>query len=103
MGEIGGYGNRAGYLVSWAKNDHLGFEIYYLWKGSVHTYFPDFIVKFKGNRHILLEVKGKKTDQDEAKWATAEEWVKAVNLNGNFGTWEFKVLEDPNDVFEIVK
>ena len=90
-------------LVSWAKNDHLGFEIYYLWKGSVHTYFPDFIVRFEGNRHILLEVKGKKTDQDEAKWAAAEEWVRAVNLNGNFGTWEFKVIEDPKDVFDTIQ
>ena len=90
-------------LVSWAKNDHLGFEIYYLWKGAIRTYFPDFIVNFEGNKHILLEVKGQKTDQDEAKWAAAQEWVRAVNLNGNFGTWEFKTLEDPKDVFEIVK
>ncbi len=90
-------------LVSWVKNDHLGFEIYYTWKGSLHTYFPDFIIKFEGNRHLLLEVKGQKTDQDNAKWSAAEEWVKAVNLNGNFGKWEFKTIERPSDVFEIVK
>ncbi|MDP2705497.1 MAG: DEAD/DEAH box helicase family protein [bacterium] len=90
-------------LVSWAKNDHLGFEIYYLWKGSLHTYFPDFIIKFTDNHYLILEVKGQKTDQDDAKWAAAQEWVRAVNLNGNFGNWEFKTLEKPGDIFEVVK
>jgi len=33
----------------------------------------------------------------------AEEWVKAVNANGNFGTWEFKVLKDPKHLFDVVK
>lgn len=90
-------------LVSWVKNDHLGFEIFYLWKGAVRTYFPDFIIHLEGDRYIILEVKGKKTEQDTAKWAAAEEWVRAVNINGNFGSWEFKVIEDPSDVFAIVK
>lgn len=90
-------------LISWAKNDHLGFEIYYFWQGQTHTYYPDFLIKFEGNRHIILEVKGQELEQDRAKWAAAEEWVKAVNLNGNFGTWEFKVLDDPKNLFETVK
>ena len=89
-------------LVSWAKNDHLGFEIYYLWQGSLHTYFPDFIIKFTDNRYLILEVKGRKIDQDDAKWSAAKAWVRAVNLNGSFGTWEFKTLEKPSDVFEAV-
>jgi len=90
-------------LVSWVKNDHLGFEIYYLWKGSLHAYFPDFIIKFKDNRYLILEIKGQKTDQDDAKWSAAQEWVRAVNLDGNFGKWEFKTLEKPSDVFEVVQ
>ncbi|MFH1162177.1 MAG: type III restriction endonuclease subunit R, partial [Candidatus Jorgensenbacteria bacterium] len=94
--------NRIPGLVSWVKNDHLGFEIYYLWKGSLHTYFPDFIIKFEDDRHLILEIKGQKTDQDNAKWSAAQEWVRAVNLNGNFGKWKFKTLERPSDVFEVV-
>ncbi len=90
-------------IVSWVKNDHLGFEIFYLWKGSLHTYFPDFIIKFKNDRHLILEVKGKKLDQDNAKWAATEEWAKAVNVNGNFGNWEFKVLRNPKELFDKVK
>lgn len=90
-------------LVSWVKNDHLGFEIYYLWQGQTHTYYPDFIIKFNNNRHLILEVKGQEKEQDRAKWAAAEEWVQAVNSNGSFGTWEFAVLKDPKDLFELVR
>lgn len=90
-------------LVSWAKNDHLGFEIYYFWQGQTHAYYPDFLIKFEGNRYLILEVKGQETEQDRAKYAAAIEWVRGVNLNRNFGTWEFKVLKDPKDLFEVVR
>jgi len=88
-------------LVSWVKNDHLGFEIYYLWKGKVHTYYPDFILKFNDDKYIILEVKGQKTEQDEAKWVAAREWIRAVNLSGNFGTWDFRAIEKPKDLFDV--
>ena len=90
-------------LISWAKNDHLGFEIFYLWQGQTKTYYPDFIIKFEGNRHLILEVKGQTTDQDRAKWQAAKEWVAAVNVDGHFGAWEFKVLDDPKNLFDVVK
>lgn len=89
-------------LLSWAKNDHLGFEIYYLWQGKVHAYFPDFLLRFEDNRYVIMEVKGQKKEQDKAKWAAAEEWVRAVNAHGGFGKWEFKALEDPKDIFNLV-
>ncbi|NQU77105.1 type III restriction endonuclease subunit R, partial [Candidatus Falkowbacteria bacterium] len=95
--------NRIPGLVSWAKNDHLGFEIFYLWRGQIHTYYPDYIIKFKNNRHLILEVKGQIKEQDKAKWQAAKEWVKAVNANDNFGKWEFKVLDDPKNLFEVVR
>jgi len=90
-------------LISWAKNDHLGFEIYYLWQGQSHTYYPDHIIRFKGNKHIILEVKGQTKEQDKAKWQATKEWVKAVNANGNFGTWKFEVLKNPQNLFEVVR
>lgn len=95
--------NRIPGVVSWFKNDHIGFEIYYLWQGQVHTYYPDFIIKFENNRYIILEIKGQQIDKDFAKWKATEDWVKAVNMDGNFGHWEFKVLKDSKDLFEIVK
>ncbi len=90
-------------LISWAKNDHLSFEIFYLWQGQSKTYYPDHIIKFEGNRYLLLEVKGQPKDQDKAKWQATKEWIVAVNASANFGTWEFKVLDDPKNLFEVVK
>lgn len=95
--------NRIPGIVSWVKNDHLGFEIFYLWQGQTHTYYPDYIIKFIDNRHLILEIKGQITEQDKAKWQAAKEWVQAVNSNGNFGTWEFKVLDDPKYLFDVVR
>jgi len=89
-------------LLSWVKNDHLGFEIFYMWQGQQHIYYPDFILKFEGNRHLIIEVKGKKKDQDDAKWAATREWVNAVNVDGHFGEWTFVVLNDPADLFKII-
>ena len=89
-------------IESWVKNDHLGFEIYYLWQGQIKTYFPDYIIKFEKDRFLLLEIKGQVKEQDQAKWQAAEEWVKAVNNDGKFGTWKFKVLDDPKNIFEVV-
>ncbi|OIO16437.1 hypothetical protein AUJ29_02755 [Candidatus Kuenenbacteria bacterium CG1_02_38_13] len=95
--------NRIKDLISWVKNDHLGFEIFYLWQGQTHTYYPDYIIKFGNARHLLLEVKGQTKEQDKAKWQAAKEWVEALNVNGNFGKWEFKVLDNPKNVFDVVK
>ena len=95
--------NRIDGLVSWVKNDHLGFEIFYLWKGQLHTYYPDYIIKFQNDRHLIVEVKGRTKEQDQAKWAAAKEWVRAVNASKKFGTWEFKVLDDLKNIFEVIK
>ena len=90
-------------LISWVKNDHLGFEIFYFWKGETHTYYPDFILRFDHNRYVIIEVKGQQTDQDTIKHEYAQEWVKAVNAEGSFGKWDFVVLRNLNDIFEILK
>ena len=88
--------------VSWAKIDHLDFEIYYLWQGQAKTYYPDFLIRFGGDRYIILEVKGQTTEQDRAKWEAAKEWVTGANTDGHFGKWEFRVLNDSKQLFEIV-
>lgn len=95
--------NRIPGIVSWVKNDHIGFEIFYLWQGQAKTYYPDYIIKFENDRYMILEVKGQITDQDKAKWQAVKEWVAAVNLSGNFGMWEFKVLDDPKNLFDVVR
>jgi len=69
-------------VEAWVKNDHLGFEIVYLFNGVVRKYRPDFIVRLNDGRHLILEVKGQETFQDQVKCIALEEWVKAVNQHG---------------------
>lgn len=90
-------------LVAWAKNDHLGFEIYYFYQGMVHIYYPDYLIRFEDGRTMILEVKGKEDEKAKAKHAAAKEWVRAVNALGTLGKWEFKVLRNSKDIFDVVK
>ena len=34
-------------VAAWVKNDHLGFEILYVYRGVVRKYRPDFLIRFK--------------------------------------------------------
>lgn len=41
----------------------------YVWESSVRNYFPDF---YLSEYNLYIEVKGNKTDRDEAKWSVVE-------------------------------
>jgi type III restriction enzyme len=90
-------------VTAWVKNDHLGFEIYYVWQGVVRKYRPDFIVKLVNDLNLVLEVKGQETEQDKTKRRFMEDWVKAVNNHGGFGDWAFAVSRNPGDVEGIIR
>ncbi|HEU4638716.1 MAG TPA: hypothetical protein VFS84_07665 [Candidatus Binatia bacterium] len=47
--------------------------------------------------------KGQATDQDKAKRAFLDEWVKAVNEHGGFGRWVWAVSRRPGDVVQILE
>ena len=53
-------------VVAWAKNDHLGFEIVYVFDGVVRKYRPDFLMKLKTGTTLVLEVKGQDSPQNQA-------------------------------------
>ena len=89
-------------VESWVKNDHLGFVIYYHYKGVVHKYFPDFIIRMRSGKHLVLETKGQDDDRNRAKRAYLAEWVKAVNEQGGFGKWDSAVSFYPGDLEEIL-
>jgi hypothetical protein len=88
---------------AWVKNDHLGFEILYIFKGVVKKYRPDFIIRLKNGSHLILETKGQDTQQDKTKRGFLDEWVRAVNAHGGFGRWEWAVSKNPADVAGIVE
>lgn len=90
------------YVEAWVKNDHIGFEISYLFNGAVKNYLPDFLIRFKGGKHLILEIKGVETEQDREKWAYLSEWCKAVTASKRYGTWVYDVALDPNKVEDIL-
>jgi type III restriction enzyme len=79
-------------VAAWAKNDHLGFHILYLWNGSKRKYIPDFLIRYRSGKTLVLEIKGVDSPQDQAKRQALAEWVKAVNGQGGFGTWACDVV-----------
>jgi len=89
-------------VISFVKNDHLGFAILYNHEGVIRKYYPDFIIKFKNGQHLILETKGQDTDQDKTKRSFLDEWCKAINQHGGFGIWRWAVSFDPNDLDETI-
>ena len=90
-------------VVSWAKNDHLGFVISYLYKGVVHSFYPDFLIMLTNGKMLVLEVKGVDDEKNRTKRAALKEWIDAVNSDGRFGKWESDVSFRPSDIKDIIK
>jgi type III restriction enzyme len=87
---------------AFVKNSGLGFAIPYLHNGEPHDYVPDFIVRIRNGQddaklHVILETKGY-DPLEEVKRAAAERWVKAVNADGRYGRWTYKVARRPEEV-----
>ena len=89
-------------IDSWVKNDHLGFEVLYLYRGVVRKYRPDFLVRFKSGKTLVLEIKGQEDDQSRAKRRALEEWTQAVNQHGGFEQWSADVSYNPADIKDIL-
>ena len=89
-------------VEAWVKNDHLGFEVLYVYRGVVRKYRPDFIIRLSSGDMLVLEVKGQDSDQDQTKRRFLDEWVKAVNAHGGFGHWTWAVSTTPGDIPDIL-
>lgn len=85
-------------VEAWVKNDHLGFEILYIFAGVVRKYRPDFVIRLKSGEYLVLETKGQDSQQNKTKREFLDEWVRAVNMHGGFGRWKWAVSRDPGDV-----
>ena len=89
-------------VSAWAKNDHLGFEVLYVYRGVVRKYRPDFLVRLANGDMLILETKGQDTELDRVKRCYLEEWVQAVNTHGAFGRWQWKVARHPGEIRDIL-
>jgi type III restriction enzyme len=95
--------DRNGNVVAWVKNDHLGFEIVYVFKGVVRKYRPDFLIRLKSGTMLVLEVKGQDLQENQTKREFLDEWVKAVNTQGGFGQWSWAVSRHPKDLAGLLE
>jgi type III restriction enzyme len=96
-------------VLSYVKNQNLGFTIPYTMDSEEHNYTPDFIAKVDDGRgkenplHLIIEVTGEKKKDKQIKVATAKTlWIPAVNNHGGFGRWAFLEVSDPWDCRNII-
>jgi type III restriction enzyme len=89
-------------VAAWAKNDHLGFKVRYLWRGSSRNYVPDYLIRFDNGKTLVLEIKGQDSEQNRAKRAAMDVWVQCVNQQENFGQWYADVVFDPAKLMDTL-
>jgi type III restriction enzyme len=89
-------------VESWAKNDHLGFVVQYIYRGVVKGYRPDFLIRLKNSKMLVLEVKGQDDAENRTKRQFLDEWTKAINQDGRFGSWAWDVSVHPKDIVGLL-
>ncbi len=89
-------------VAAWVKNDHLGFEILYVYRGVVRKYRPDFLIRLASGKYLVLETKGQDTEQDQVKRRFLDEWARAVNAHGAFGHWSWALSKNPSDLPDLL-
>ena len=89
-------------VAAWVKNDHLGFEVLFIHHGVVRKYRPDFLIQLRSGDMLVLETKGRDSEQDKTKRRFLAEWVTAVNAHGSFGRWTWDVSTAPGDIPDIL-
>jgi type III restriction enzyme len=81
-------------VLSYAKNQGMGFEVPYLMGSAERKYTPDFILLIGDGKtpplHLVVEIKGFKREDAKAKKQAMETfWISGVNNSGEFGRWAF--------------
>lgn len=95
--------DKSALVVSFVKNDHLGFYILYNHKGVIRKYYPDFMTRLANGEYLILETKGVDSQQNQTKRDFLNEWVKAINNHGGFGKWHWNVSFHPSDMEQKLK
>ena len=93
-------------VISYVKNQFLGFAIPYVKEGKDKNYFTDFIVRCKGKdgtiKNLMIEISGFSNDKAEKKWFVENRWIPAVNaLKDKYDYSEWHFIEIANDIRNI--
>ena len=89
-------------VISYAKNDRLGFDIPYRWQGASKRYRPDFLIKLEDGTTLIMEGKGRKDEKDDAKATAARRWIEAVNQWGELGRWQYCICFKKSEVGPLI-
>ncbi|HRF80359.1 MAG TPA: hypothetical protein PL070_09765 [Flavobacteriales bacterium] len=88
-------------VVSYVKNDFLGFRIPYSKDDKDRDYVPDFIARVRTDNgalvNLIIEITGFNKEKEEKKWTVEERWLPAVNaLRAKHPgpEWHFIEVED---------
>jgi type III restriction enzyme len=97
-----------GEVLSYVKNQGLGFQIPYTFEGKQANYVPDFIVRYDDGGpeplNLIIEVTGEKKKDKAQKVATAQNlWVPAINNADAYGRWAFLEVTDPWDARNLIR
>lgn len=95
-------------VISYVKNQGLGFTIPYEHQGMSHQYIPDFIVRIempdKSVLNLIVEVTGKKDDKKIMKVKTAQEfWIPAINNLEKYGKWAVLEIQDIHETQNLIR
>ena len=88
------------YVEAFTPNDrNVGLAVPYQYQHQTHVYEPDFVVKLRNKKLVMLEIKGRKgelhdPDRIRAKNAAARKWVAAVNNSDRLDEWAFEICRD---------
>lgn len=92
-------------VISYVKNQGLGFEVPYKDGHLSRVYVPDFIVQVDDGQglddplNLIVEVKGYRNEDVKLKSETMRsQWLPGVNALGTYGRWAFQEF---GDVYEM--
>ena len=92
-------------VLAFVKNANLGFAIPYTYRGTPREYLPDFLVRLQHQGRevgtLVLETKGY-DPAEMAKVDAAHRWVAAVNADGTYGRWAYRLVTSPSQVPTVV-
>jgi type III restriction enzyme len=95
-------------VISYVKNQNLGFNIPYAYEGTERAYLPDYIVRINDGKpehlNLILEVTGERRKEKVAKVDAAQTlWIPAINNDGGFGRWAFLEITDPWNAKHLIR
>jgi hypothetical protein len=87
--------DRSPLVAAWVKNDRLGFEITYSFRGIIRKFHADYLVRLANRKMLVLGLKGQDNQEQQTKREFLGEWIRAVNRHGGFGAGGADVSRNP--------